>query len=560
MHVLCFLHFCQNIEHKLQEFGVSSAVIKEYRRDIFGNPQYLQVGLVDVSSKSELESKLASLEKKWNDLEKPFHSPPGFYEWFQEHSLDVIADCVIRPLREQVGLGSPPAPYYTNDIESKSNILKQHLQRKASQLSEFVKSMKALITEQRSEIEKAVATYGKYRVVSCHSNLACEHQKWFKMSEKQRQSKINQFMKAPIALVSHVDSDNEDVQMQTPLDCLSLPPNMAKTIWSRANAIVEDETVIVQAPGDEAAYIVKSVSGQKPHYVRPAKGGGYLCDDCLGNKLTKICAHTVAASLKTDKIESLIKWYKKLKCKPNFTVLAESGKPITAGKKPRKGVSKKVSRQIQATIDEADEEDFSSRITGEEINVSCETTANSDIPCASDIGLLSPSKGISSSLCSVPSQVPFQISDDVDRLLGPPPLLNPNTLTASSTYVPTWNDNAVAHSESHIANRPLDESSGGSVMSPPFLLPISSVQVPVHNNFGYVANYGYQQFGQSNCFSPPPFQFLMGLCVPLHPFKVHLYLQYSKITCHLFMFPFGFALQRVTFPGVMAVRIELGDY
>ena len=159
VHLRCFLHFRQNIEHKLQEFGVSSAVIKEYRRDIFGDPQSLQVGLVDVSSKSELESKLASLEKKWNDLEKPFHSPPQFYEWFQEHSLDMIADCMIRPLQEQVGLGSPPAPYYTNDIESKNNILKQHLQRKASQLPEFVESMKALITEQRSEIEKAVATY-----------------------------------------------------------------------------------------------------------------------------------------------------------------------------------------------------------------------------------------------------------------------------------------------------------------------------------------------------------------------------------------------------------------
>ena len=106
---------------------------------------------------------------------------------------------------------------------------------------------------------------------------------------------------------------------------------------------MEDETAIVQAPGDKAAYIVKSVSGQKPHYVRPAKGGWYLCDDCLGYKSTKICAHTVEASLKTDKIKSLIKWYKKLKCKPNFTVLAESGKPITAEKKPRKGASKKAS-------------------------------------------------------------------------------------------------------------------------------------------------------------------------------------------------------------------------
>ena len=137
-----------------------------------------------------------------------------------------------------------------------------------------------------------------------------------------------------------------------------------------------DETAIVQAPGDETAYIVKSTSGQKPHYVRPAKGGGYLCDDCLGYKSAKICAHTVAASLKTNQMESFIKWYKKLKCKPNFTVLAESGKPTTAGKKPRKGVSKKVSQQIQAAIDEADEGDFSSRITGEELNVTCNTTAH----------------------------------------------------------------------------------------------------------------------------------------------------------------------------------------
>ena len=38
--------------------------------------------------------------------------------------------------------------------------------------------MKALISEQRNEVEKAVATYGQYRVVSHHSNLAYEHQKW----------------------------------------------------------------------------------------------------------------------------------------------------------------------------------------------------------------------------------------------------------------------------------------------------------------------------------------------------------------------------------------------
>ena len=292
--------------------------------------------------------------------------------------------------------------------------------------------------------------------------------------------------------------------MQTPLDCLLLPPNMAKTIWSRASAIVEDEAAIVQAPGDEAAYIVKSVSGQKPHYVRPAKGGGYLCDDCLGYKSANICAHIVAVSLKSDKMESFIKWYKKLKCKPNFSALAESGKSITAGKKPRKGVFKKVSQQIQATIDEVDERDFSRRITGEELNASCDTPASSDIPSASNVCLLSPSKNVSSSF-SVPSWVLLHVDDDTEQLLGPPPPLIPSILTVSSTYVPTWSDNsAAAFSASHIASRPVNEGSGGSVIPPPFLLPISSMQVPVHNNYGYFANYGYQRFGQSNCFSPAP--------------------------------------------------------
>ena len=71
---------------------------------------------------------------------------------------------------------------------------------------------------------------------------------------------------------------------------------------------------------------------------------GIIC--VMRYKSAKVCAHTVAASLKFDKIEALIKWYKKLKCKPNFTVLAESGKPITTGKQPRKGVSEKASQQI----------------------------------------------------------------------------------------------------------------------------------------------------------------------------------------------------------------------
>ena len=520
MHLRCFLHFRQNIEHKLQELGVSSSVIKEYRKDIFGDPQCLQLGLVDASTKSELKKKINSLEKKWNNLEKPFHSPPEFYEWFQEHSMEVIANCMIRPLREQAGLGSPPTPYYTNDIESKNNILKQYVQRKASQLPEFVEYMKALITEQRSEVEKAVAMYGEYRVVSSHSNLACERQKWFKMSEKQRHNKISRFMKAPIVPLSHGDSVIE--KQVTPLDCLSLPPNMAKTIWSRANAILEDESAIVKAPGDEAAYVVRSVSGQKPHYVRPAKGGGYLCDDCLGYKSAKICAHTVAASVKSGKIDLFINYYKKLKCQPNFTVLAESGKPSTSGKKQaRKGVSKRVSRHIQATIDEADEEDFSSRV---------------HVPSDDDDPL--PSEAPSIPISTLPLD---------EQLLGPPPPLISDNLMASSTCVSTTIDNNAPLQFQH-HKLAVDKQLVRVVMVLScllnfcFLVPqcryllIIMVILPTMDTKGLDS-----QIVLVHLFLLL-LLFLMILHVLLQHFKACLYRQYSKTSYHLLTFRFGFAL------------------
>ena len=63
-------------------------------------------------------------------------------------------------------------------------------------------------------------------------------------------------------------------------------------------------------------------------------------NECLGYKSAKICAHTVAAALKAGDIEAFVCWYKRLKCKPNFTALAERGKPSTSGKKSQKRCNK----------------------------------------------------------------------------------------------------------------------------------------------------------------------------------------------------------------------------
>lgn len=75
-------------------------------------------------------------------------------------------------MRERAGLGSPPDPFYTHAVESKNNVLKQHLDRKSSTLPDFVDSMRTLLSKQLQEIEMAVASMGEYCVVPKYSHLA----------------------------------------------------------------------------------------------------------------------------------------------------------------------------------------------------------------------------------------------------------------------------------------------------------------------------------------------------------------------------------------------------
>ena len=53
--------------------------------------------------------------------------------------------------------------------------------------------------------------------------------------------------------------------------------SLKKTIWTNANSIFDDSDAIVQAPGDSTAYKVKSLIGQKSHFVQPSKTGGRFC-------------------------------------------------------------------------------------------------------------------------------------------------------------------------------------------------------------------------------------------------------------------------------------------
>ena len=70
----------------------------------------------------------------------------------------------------------------------------------------------------------------------------------------------------------------------------------------------------------------------------------------------KICSHTVALALKMQCLSKFLKWFATSRHSPNFTSLAEAGKPAPSGKKPtRKGVLKKCSEQIKTIVADAEE-------------------------------------------------------------------------------------------------------------------------------------------------------------------------------------------------------------
>ena len=161
-----------------------------------GCPTQLQLGLVDAGNALKMDGMLKQFESRWNELERPYNSPPSFYAWFLKHCRENVAKYMLQDVREKAGLGSP-SPYYTNEVEYKNKVLKE-VQYKSSQLPDFIHKMRRLMEEQKLEIEHAVIGAGEYRIRSEYDYLVVESSKWFKMTTEQRKRKVDKFMEARV--------------------------------------------------------------------------------------------------------------------------------------------------------------------------------------------------------------------------------------------------------------------------------------------------------------------------------------------------------------------------
>ena len=95
---------------------------------------------------------------------------------------------MLRPVREEAGLGSPLSAFITS--ESLNAMPKRKTDYKKHDLPVFVQHLKELIEEQQREIERAIIGRGKYEFTKEYKYLEISEDKWFKMTTQQRERHI----------------------------------------------------------------------------------------------------------------------------------------------------------------------------------------------------------------------------------------------------------------------------------------------------------------------------------------------------------------------------------
>lgn len=71
---------------------------------------------------------------------------------------------MLRPIREECGLGNPPSVFTTNASESINALLKRKLDYKKQELPVFIDTVKELVSEERQDVEQALLNCGKLQL------------------------------------------------------------------------------------------------------------------------------------------------------------------------------------------------------------------------------------------------------------------------------------------------------------------------------------------------------------------------------------------------------------
>ena len=322
----CFLHMQGNIEDKLK--GSSAAVKKSIIHDIFGyqSGDVYNKGIVDAESDEEFDEQVGMLSEKWEQL------CPGFNNWFKKKHATTFKKSMIASIRTKALLGSPPIKFTNNPNESINSTVKKWVQFKKSTWPGFVEKLQQLVDTQLKEAGKAIYNSGDYILAPPYLHFAVDQMKWHQMEPTQRKAYLKSLAKNSSACVNNPSSScvhgsaalssldelegassscrppSSVVLSMSATDVMlpSLSTAAVASMFQKATTLIA-EGHVVPAPGNDNAFIVASVSSQRPHFVRRGKGDKVLCDDqCAMWRGSKICAHTIAVAEKFNCLSNFV--------------------------------------------------------------------------------------------------------------------------------------------------------------------------------------------------------------------------------------------------------------
>ena len=348
VHLYCFNHVRSNVKVELQHRNFPESEVNEILDMIFGKQvggTYCE-GLVDAESESVFYEKLEEFKDKMNAKEEEnIGSRAGFYDWFCRYKVDAVISGMLKPVREEAGLGVPPSRFTTNASESINAMLKRKVEYKRNELPTFMNHLKQLVDEQEREIERAVVGRGKYEFLGEYKHLEIKEAVWFKMTREQRKKHMQKVASVKPCFTSDDEQLSSANTSSTAVKLcvrpeefhtgLKIPLPAVQGIWKKAEELLGDANAISPAPGyDSKCRMVMSRSGKRPHLVTYSKSGKFSCDnECPNWKSMNICSHSVAVAHVNNSLKEFCDLYRKSKHLPSISRLVLTGLPCGVGKK-----------------------------------------------------------------------------------------------------------------------------------------------------------------------------------------------------------------------------------
>ena len=355
IHLLCEIHLKKNVERKLIDLGITAGIKDEIQADIFGKTtaDVFESGLSDAESEEDFFSKLSILKSKWVKMHDGCND---FYDWFNLNKASEFVNSVINPVRKLAGLGCPPEKFNTNRSERTNGIIQDFVKRECSgsKVNEYIfaLTMQKLIDVQEKEIELAVVNRGEYNLREGFKHLSVPPSRWSSMTEKQRAAalkKIHSFKLEDVApgittAATQAISQENNTLMTTMLTAGIdwIPHDVLQGITNKALRI-KDKITILEDSELLTAIVPSKSNPKKPHIVVFNPNGKCECQDCPNYSALSVCAHAIAASVKTGCLNSYVTWLLTKKRKTggiNYSKAILHGLPNDRGRKPGRMVQR----------------------------------------------------------------------------------------------------------------------------------------------------------------------------------------------------------------------------